>query len=211
MINQEQIFELQNFVLEQANNSFDRITNLLYWTVGTVLAIAAILAVLQYRMSEKQIDKLKKEIESDLNEKYKLDSIIELEKDVKYTYMIKSLDEMNANIKEKSYSIAILNFKQALDYVNVDDERFVSSLLLSGHIKLYVAALEEDKNAISELEKENYNQLWDLRLETLEAYSTVLDDIAKNGTNKNGFKTTQEFKNDVKLLVKELHKIEEAN
>lgn len=207
IINPEQIFELQNKVLEQANNSYDRITNLLYWTVGTFLAIAGILAFLQFKMSEKQINKLRGEIESDLNEKYKLDTILKLSKDVQYTYMSKALDDMSENIKNKSFSMAMLNFRQSLEYVDVTDEKFVNSLIISGHMGLYISSLNKDDDFLSKFEGKEHNHLWKVRIDILKEYDKVLDKIEIEETNKTNFKTTKECKQDLNIIMKALYQI----
>ena len=199
------VIELQNKVIEQANISFDRVSNLLFVTISIFLTIAGILAVLQYKMSDNQIKKLKVDIKNELIKDYGLDKIPTLESDIRYSYMIKYLDTMNDNIRNEFYSISLFNFSNALKYIDCHDERFVESFILNGHSLLYISALSKDGN-LATRNAPSYDNQWNLKLKIIEDYRKVLDKLEEHGISKVSFKSLNEYQDDVRLIINGLHK-----
>ena len=204
-MNELSVIELQNKVIEQANMSFDRVSNLLIATISIFLAIAGILAVLQYKMSDNQIKKLKVDIKNELINDYGLDKIPTLESDIRYSYMIKFLDTMNDNIRNEFHTLSLLNFSNALKYINCNDARFVESFIFNGHSLLYISALSKD-GSFATRNATSYDNQWKLRLKIIEDYRKILDKIEEHGISKVSFKSLDEIQDDVRLITDGLHK-----
>ncbi|MFZ2539555.1 MAG: hypothetical protein WAX04_11725 [Oscillospiraceae bacterium] len=193
--------ELQ--MIQNQSDQIDRLISLNNWTVGIfitiIIAVIGFLGILQWRLSDKQIQSIKIDLEKSISEKYKLESVKLLEdridkqqrmldkliQDVISTTKIASIASLSSNTVDE---IQFQLFMHSLSILNIYEDLAPDSLVLN-EIDTMLRVFSAHGNRLKEADVEYLDLLISLidrvaseNIKSNEAYIKLKDLSTKKAT-----------------------------